>query len=387
MQKKFEDIITESRTYKSKKVEEAYDPSIPDWLKGGRSGSKMQDFKGTFDLSNAQYIPLNKDEFTNTDPIWKDSDYIKIFNTPEGVYATDGTRDYIGKYQDIYYGTDKNGKYRQKRFSNTSRKNLIDMATDIGYIKKSDVEDSDTNARKYGRYKDPRTDNRGNYVGQKYSDYSDTWLTGNGRDKSGYKIIDPKNMMARYYNVEGIEDVQKVLDRYYNKLIEIRDEIISLDFRKFNDNSFGMGASLYHYFQGAIEDYNHLANKCEEKIKRIAKNGIPEYYDSFADYFNSEDSDITYWKKELSDEILTLKSNLKKTKENMNESKLNESYLAADEKVYSFQLDVVVPSNIDAEFEFPAKLQRVLNNRGYEVLSATMLDDITDWYEDYFKGE
>lgn len=326
MQDKFENIITESKSYSTKKkVEEAYDPSIPDWLKSNGKGSTMQDFKNKIDLSNAKYVPLNKDEFTNTDPIWKDNDYIKIFNTPKGVYATDGKIDYISDYGDTYY----DDNYRTRRLSKTSRKNLIDMSTDIGYIKKSDVEVSDSNARKYGRYEDPRTGvshgyyggyNKDEYAGQ-YQDDEGNWHTQSGRDKSGYEIPKPEEMLAKYYNVDGIEDVQRVLDTYYKKLTDIRDEITSLDFRKFTSDSF-QGSYLYEALRRAINDYMRYAEECESMIKRIAKQGVPEYYDSFADYFNNETS---YYKKELSDDILYLRDVLKKTQENMNESKLVES--------------------------------------------------------------
>ena len=382
MQKKFEDIITESKSYKSKRVEEAYDPSIPDWLKKdkrdlGTKGTNMRNFKSELDLSNAQFVPL--DELSNTDPIWKDTDYIKIFNTPNGVYATDGDKTYISDWDDTYY--DSNDHYRTKHFSKLSRKNLINMATDIGYIKKSDTPMSDTNARKYGRYKDPR-ENSGKYAGQ-YK-YDDKWKTREGRDKSGYEIPEPSELLSKYYTVEGIDDIKPVLNKYYNKVKSLMDEITALDFRQFGkSDSLYSESRLYSDLRELVDYYNSFVANGEQAVKDFMEydevSGIP-----FAKVFNSE---TKYNRNQLSQTIMRVRDRLKNIKSTLGESKLTESYFSPDEKVYSFQLDVVVPSNIDAEFEFPAKLQRVLNNKGYEVLSATMLDDITDWYAEYFEGE
>lgn len=391
MQKKFEDIITESKSYKSKKVEEAYDPSIPDWLKKDKrnlstSGTNMRDFKSEIDLSNAQFVPL--DELSNTDPIWRDTDYIKIFNTPNGIYATDGEKDYISEWDDTYYDSDDH--YRTKHLSKLSRKNLINMATDIGYIKKSDTPESDTNARKYGRYEDPRKGRRttwgynaDEYAGQVKNNKGE-WETGQDRDKSGYEIPDPSELLAKYYKVDGIDDVKVVMDRYYKKVKSIVDDVMSLDFRKFQGDFISNDSYIYSNLHDLVNYYNRFVYEGKDAIDWFVNGDIPDYYNSFSEFFNSKTKSS---RDGLSQEIMRLREKLRKLKKKMNESELTESYLAADEKVYSFQLDVVVPSNIDAEFEFPAKLQRVLNNRGYEVLSATMLDDITDWYAEYFEGE
>lgn len=271
----------------------------------------------TIDLHNAEFQEVSS--ISNRDPRLTDPDYKLVIKFPTSVVSNnDGLYipGFIGDDVTIY-----DDNYRNKgRMKDQSRKWMIDNAEHIGFIYMPHSRKAPKT-----RYKDPRysTDRWGNahYEGQRRSDGA--WWKPYNRDKSGYAIPDPRDLINRLYDINK-DNYAQVLDRYYEKVMRLKDRITSIDFRgeapdvadsnvmySYSDHSREISRA-WRYFGEVIESYNALCHAVNVAVRATAEHAADEgmseeeYFDDYVEY------DINRAKTELATNIQYVQEALRK---------------------------------------------------------------------------
>ena len=245
----------------SKNIKASFDPSMPDWLKNVItrgfdliSGDKVSKI---FDLSSAEFL-----------------DTPTKHSIP--IYYIDGAV-YIPGVNDDYH-VQVNGRVRQ--LGNIAKSKLPELADDIVYV---DLDQAPPVKKE--RYEDPRYEYskyrhgvESEYAGQQHSDYGGEWITFIGRDKSGYKIPDPRTMLYNYYSQPGnIGKISNRLADTYDILKDIKTRIFDIDIsdpanlgRTANSTAYG---NMMSRFGSAVEDYSRAYAEVKELISDLENGG------------------------------------------------------------------------------------------------------------------
>lgn len=273
-------------------------PSTPEWLRFALT----KDFGET--LSKRYNVALDRVKFDNVQPEGKS---LAIYNINSGygypvVYAP-GVND--GKEMEI------NGRWRN--LGSVAKSKLPQMADDIVWI---DLDDPNNTYERKSKYQDPRYEYRysdkGRYAGQ----YKQRNYVGNGvyeegdwseygrtptnermhRDKSGYKIPRPEEMIARFYSKFPDKITDKV-DRVYNRMLEVRSKLTSTDFnnvaKEWGDTDI---RNAYSRYGDAVSDYKRLLylvqNQRDELGNLTTRFGYGEGYSEFSNLVKAIMSDL-----------------------------------------------------------------------------------------------
>jgi hypothetical protein len=255
----------------SKNIKASFDPSMPDWLKNVItrgfdliSGDKVSKI---FDLSNAEFLDTPT---KHSIPIY----YI------DGVVYIPGVND--------GYNVQVNGRFRQ--LGNIAKSKLPKLADDIVYV---DLDQAPPVNKE--RYEDPRREYskyrhgvESEYAGQHPSYYSGEWTTFTGRDKSGYKIPDPRKMLYNYYSQPGnIGKISNRLADTFDILNDIKTRIFDIDIS--DPTNLGRSAYSTAYgnmmsrFGSAVEDYSRAYADVKELISNL-ENGDVNSTSEYTDY-------------------------------------------------------------------------------------------------------
>lgn len=235
-------------------IRASFDPSMPDWLKkafNNKYAFNADKFTKNFGVS------LSEAKFSDT-PAEKS---VPIYLLDLG----NGTQVYVPGFNDdttVYINN------RARKLGSIAKSKLEDMTADIVYMDRL----SAPLPKDHG-YQDPRryynsryTDKQGNYAGQ-YQRYNGEWSSAGSigptevraRDKSGYVVPDPKEQLARYYDMFP-EKVTDKVEKIYQRLLEVKDKVLSSD--RINtpvsrDENFSITNAMYR-LGDAINAYREL---------------------------------------------------------------------------------------------------------------------------------
>lgn len=266
--------------------------SAPDWLKrqlGGRFFGSIKD-----KLLTRYHIAIDRANFTHEPtstaaiPIYLlETDYGKEVYCPG---ANDDDTAYI------------NG--RNRKLGSIAKSKLPEMAIDVVYV---DPTDSANVFDPRQKYRDPRYSYRynaksGYYAGQyQHAKYLGRDENGNemyedpkwspagmipsnesrARDKSGYIVPSPEQMLSNYYS-KFPERVTDKLDNVYERMVKVRDKLMAADFNKPLDREYGPDVyrDAYRKFSDCIGEYRSLFNYLDAngKIKDDRGWGDASYY-------------------------------------------------------------------------------------------------------------
>ena len=233
--------------------------SAPSWLKKALAGSFGESL-----VKRAQ-VALDKANFSK-EPTGSNSLPIYLLQTDysNSVYAP-GIND--GEETSI------NGRWR--KLGSIAKSKLPQMAMDTVYV---DLDDPENKFTKREKYQDPRYEyrysDRGRYAGQyrrhnyigngEYEDagWSEHGLTPSNevghRDKSGYKIPKPEDMIARFYS-KFPERITEKVNKVYSKLLDVQRELMSSSFnnvgQEWGDTNI---RNAYSRFGDAVSEYKQL---------------------------------------------------------------------------------------------------------------------------------
>lgn len=273
--------------------------TFPDWLKSYLSKNKsLRDklSKNGLDLANATFIsgqlPRNA-----RDAAFRDPSRIAVFRMVDSV---DGKYEviYIPGFTDPDVYPDPNNRWTRYSASSISKKKLLELTLEYGYIDMNDKRNSNTELRKERADAKKGMIDRDRSAGQvpkitnvKYGTYEDgstnwddvvsydiKWVTKRGYDKSGYPL-DP-DKYGRMLDNAGLSDYSVRLEMLYNNLEKVRARLITnmqkytvTDSTKFRtdgweDNLFGSLSDAARFLSRAIDSYVRL----EKRVKAVVEN-------------------------------------------------------------------------------------------------------------------
>lgn len=267
---------------------EGFSESFPGWLKKALSNknrgyygniSSNDDFHIAWDT--AKYIPAELPSSARSAD-FKDPNRLPVYRIKTTSRASDV---YIpGLLDPQVYDTafdDNNGMWHSVKASSLSYRNLASITIEYGYIDKSKdntigKRKDRANAKKGSIERDPK-------MGQKWSEYSQKWLTTRGYDKSGYKLNPDKyiNMLANM-DVNDTDKASKRIEMYYNQIEDMKSRIVkelsasSKDLANksgkgsFSRSKFGDLSDALEYLNRAIEDYKSLLKSIEDLKKNTS---------------------------------------------------------------------------------------------------------------------
>ena len=280
-------------------VKASFDNEVPSWLIADKAALKALNQEG---------IDLKKAVFSKEKSAGRGADYV-IYKLPSsggfgnepiiyipGVYNDDER--YINPYYNDY-----------SDLSRIAKKRLAEIAEDIVYVNKA-------NSGKAYRehYEDPRYEN-GKYMGQtwgelpnkgslsKYVGRSYGWsksgkvggdyLNKVQHDKSGYAIPNPKDKLARFYSTSaGFDSVVRKVEKIYDSLLDLKEDIFSVDFTDFGldyeGNKYPASCTygnMLSRFGNAVREYRLLLDrisglKAGSKVSRYTVSDIMEHIKS-----------------------------------------------------------------------------------------------------------
>ena len=195
---------------------------------------------------------------------------------------------------------------RNRKLGAISKNTLPKYVDDVVYI---DLDDPNNTFEKREKYQDPRYsyrhNERGKYAGQymkkKYmghdehfnSIYEDEGWSAKGmtpsnerraRDKSGYKVPSPEEMVAQYY-IKFPERVTQKIDRVYNRMQYVKAELMAADFNGPNNREDRREFSrAFRWFGDAVDTYRSILDRLDESGKLKGRSYDPDYvYNEFSD--------------------------------------------------------------------------------------------------------
>jgi len=204
-------------------IRASFDPSMPDWLKKA--------FNDKYNFNTDKFVKrfgVALSDATFSDTPTENSVPIYLLTTDYG------TKVYVPGFNDDST-TFING--RNRKLGSIAKSKLDNMAEDVVYMNRL----SAPLPKDHG-YQDPRryynarfTDKQGNYAGQ-YQRYNGEWSSAGSigptevraRDKSGYVVPDPKEQLARYYDLFP-EKITDKIEKIYQRLLEVKDKVMSPD--------------------------------------------------------------------------------------------------------------------------------------------------------------
>lgn len=271
--------------------------SFPDWLKNFLSKNKtVKDSltKRGVDLAHATFIsgqlPRNA-----RDPAFKDPTRVAVFRMVDRVGGNYEVI-YIPGFTDPDVYPDASNRWARYSASAISKKKLLELTLEYGYIDMNDARNSNLAIRKErsdakqdmvvrdrAAGQTPQktniqyaTDERGRTKWGEVVSYDIKWVTKRGYDKSGYPL-DPDKYGRMLDNV-GLEDYSVRLEMLYNKIEAARSRLIAVmnqysvsDSTKvrvkssWERNIFGDIARIAQDFSRAIDSYREL----EDGVKQI----------------------------------------------------------------------------------------------------------------------
>lgn len=259
-------------------IRSSFDPSMPSWLKKSLTGGRLNNFRNAVlrDAFIKKGIALDRAQFLDHDP-GAGSQPIYLLQTDYGteVYAPGINDDSTGYFNN-----------RQRKFGSIAKSKLMDMSADVVWINMLD--DSNKFSRK-DRYQDPRYsyryNSRGDYAGQykkahylgrdeegneMYSpeEWSKSGMTpsneSRSRDKSGYKVPSPEQMIARFYE-KYPEKLAGKVDAVYQEILDAREQIFAYDFRELGEDRYSSDVSnAYNYLSSAISEYRNMLSSIRD---------------------------------------------------------------------------------------------------------------------------
>lgn len=252
-------------------IRSSYSPSMPDWL--------SSTFKRRFGGNNMQYkltknlkLALDRVNFLDHKPNGRS---LAIY-----LLATDyGSEPYAPGINDsdtaLFNG-------RQRKFGSLAKSSLLDRAVDVVWI---DLDDPNNFYETKEKYRDPRytyryDSKKGSYAGQymrknyigdgKYEDagWSEKGMTpaneSRARDKSGYEVPSPEEKIRKYYEMFP-EKVTDKVDDVYNRIVDVRQELMDIDFNSaFDRRSEDYLRRAYSFLADVIYDYRRMLGELDE---------------------------------------------------------------------------------------------------------------------------
>lgn len=302
--------------------------TFPSWLK--TFFERRKDVRKTLtnkgvDLANATFIsgqlPRNA-----RDPAFKDETRVAVFrmvDRPNGSYEVI----YIPGITDPDVYPDENNRWSRYSASTISKKKLLELTLEYGYIDMNDSRNSNMALRKQradakqgmvirdrAAGQSPKltnvkygTDENGRTNYDTVVSYDIKWVTKRGYDKSGYPL-DP-DKYGRMLDRAGLDDYSVRLEMLYNKIEATRANLIDAmnkytardsmgrrGDRTWQGNSFGSIASATQDFSRAIDAYREVESRVQEivddteldddrKSRRI-QHAFSWYGKSVRDYLN-----------------------------------------------------------------------------------------------------
>lgn len=271
--------------------------TFPDWLKkffANRKDVKTTLTKMGVDLARATFIsgqlPRNA-----RDPAFKDPTRVAVFRMVDRVGGSYEVI-YIPGVTDPDVYPDENNKWNRYSASAISKKKLLELTIEYGYIDMNDARNSNLALRKErsdakrdmitrdrgaGQTRKVNvqyaTDERGRTKWDEVVSYDIQWVTKRGYDKSGYPL-DPDKYGRMLDNV-GLEDYATRLEMLYNKIEAARGRLIALmskytakDSMKvrvqssWERNLFGDLARIAQDFSRAIDAYRELEDGVQQIV-------------------------------------------------------------------------------------------------------------------------
>lgn len=233
----------------SRYIRASFDTSAPDWLRRnfGQLKSYLSKRRPKYKWDSMQFYTSNPD-----------GAYTPIYLLKTG---------YGGTWEQLYIPGVNDSEStiinkRSRELGSLGKKLLNDIAEDVVYV---DLGPDNISDRVH--YQDPRNTYEGRYAGQTKSRTSNDWGQYRGRDKSGYEIPKPEDMLAKYYS-KYPKAVFKKIDVLYQRIKDLRDEIFDLSVRE--DYLDGIGTELVERTPGPREigygDIGYFLNKLEGVI-------------------------------------------------------------------------------------------------------------------------
>lgn len=240
--------------------------SAPDWLR--------RELKSSFgkELVRKKGIALERAEFLDHEP---EEGHVSL---PIYLLRDDyGNKIYAPGINDQFEAIINR---RTRKLGSIAKSKLPEMAVDVVWL---DLDDPVNKAERGTRYQDPRysyyrNDTKGKYAGQYkrreyigHGEYEDAGWSEEGlrpsnesrsRDKSGYKVPTPEDMITRFYSKFPERITQKV-DSVYDQIIETRDEIINSDFKSARRYGSNYRNALSRLGE-AIDTYRNLLDDISE---------------------------------------------------------------------------------------------------------------------------
>lgn len=279
-------------------VKAAFSPSIPDWLK------KSMPKRG--------WNPPKFDKFSiarlgrESSIAWDRAKFVKI--PPESGHYQAFYLLKDGSYDQVYapgllenFTIRINGRERDPK--KLGKETLLSVTKDIVYV---DLDDpSNLIDIPEERYRDPRyhyewQSNDGQYAGQykdnegRWSESGASWRNDRNRDKSGYTIPSPSEMLGRAI-MNFPQTARSKVDKLYIELQDLRDEILSFDIRDVDRKNYsGNYERAIDSLSRAIGYYRTMLTQCFnddnefKPAKNAKKYGEYDEYElqDFLDYVN-----------------------------------------------------------------------------------------------------
>lgn len=272
--------------------------TFPDWLKKFLSKNKNVKLRLTkmgVDLSRATFISGQLPRSAR-DPAFKDPTRVAVFRMVDRV-GEDHEVIYIPGVTDPTVYPDENNRWARYSASTVSKKKLLELTKEYGYIDMNDSRNSNRALRKErsdaksGMVVRNRaaglspqktnvqyaTDERGRTNWDEVISYDIKWVTQRGFDASGYPL-DPDKYGRMLDNV-GLEDYATRLEMLYNKIESARERLIAVmskytvkDSTKvkvrntWGRNIFGDVARIAQDFSNAIDAYQELQDSVQQII-------------------------------------------------------------------------------------------------------------------------
>ena len=262
---------------------EAFHKSIPDWLKKRLTSEHSDSLKKYFLRNN---IALDKIKFV-PDDIPSNARGVSELkrNNKLPIFKIDNHNSYVPMIDDE--DTAPFGK--REKYKHTSMKNIIDHVTAFGYIDLSDVSLNTTSlkqsradskkgviTRGKGQWKDYDYEFKGDYYDDngKYhtGDLIYTfkgWVNDRELDKSGY-LPDPDRYKRMLDNV-GLNNYSDRLDKYYNRLVAIKDKLVKelQDYDIANHQERDSFSSVIGIYTSAFAEASDLYRRIVKDIDRV----------------------------------------------------------------------------------------------------------------------
>ena len=274
-------------------IKASFDNEVPSWLIANKGALKALSRKG---------VDLKKAVFSREKSAGRGADYV-IYKLPsKGGFGYES----IIYIPDVYNDDERYMNPYTNDYSDLSRiakKRLAEIAEDIVYVNKAN------SAKAYREhYEDPRYE-KGKYMGQtwgelpnkgslsKYSGHRYGWsksgkvggdyLKKVQHDKSGYAIPDPKDRLARFYGTSaGLDSVARKVEKIYDELLDLKEDIFSVDFTDFgvdyDGNKYPASCTygnMLSRFGNATREYRLLLDtisdlKADGKVSRFTVSSI-----------------------------------------------------------------------------------------------------------------